>query len=307
MNKIADYDTLDYDYSTYWKERDYENRAEHILLNRLFKNSKGKWFIDIGGSFGRLTDTYYNQFEKPVIIDYSLKTLQKNREHLLKQHPNLELIAANAYKLPFKDGTFDGGLMVRVLHHIDKPLDFFKELERVLNGEAIYVQEIANKVHIKARIRAILKGDFSLFNKDPYQQPKKGNDEGAKKNTYVPFLNFHPRWTRERLNEGDLRVTGKYGCSFYRIPFLKRVLGSKLLSLLESFTQILFSWSNIPPSVFFKVTKDSHVKTDFDTKLDVILACPKCHGDLKFSKDKAVCTECKKEFSKDKDIWDFRV
>lgn len=307
MNNIADYDTLDYDYSTYWKKREYENDAEHIVLDKAFKEKKGTWFIDIGGSFGRLTDTYYNQYSNPVIIDYSLKTLQKNREVLLKKYPHIELIAANAYKLPFKENTFDGGLMVRVLHHIDKPLEYLEEIYRVLNGESTYMQEFANKIHIKARIKAILTLNLSLFNKEPYQQPNKKNNEGARENAKVPFLNYHPTWMKEKLNEQGLIVEKKYGCSFLRMRFLKKIFSPKALLFLEGILQDTLSWSNIPPSIFFQTSKQTHVKNNSDTKLSSILACPSCHGDLTLSSNKATCIKCKKTFTKEKNIWDFRI
>lgn len=259
MNKIANYDTLDYDYRTYWKNREYENEAEHLLLRKVLRKEKGNWFIDIGGSYGRLTDTYYKSFKSPLIIDYSLKTLQKNREYLLDRYPNLTLIAANAYYLPFRDNSFDGGLMVRVLHHINEPSKYFSEIYRVLDNKAVYIQEFANKVHLKAALRAVIHLDFSLFSKEPYQQPDRDNNEGATKNSNVPFLNYHPSWLKTQLNDHHLLVQNKYGCSYLRLPVLKRILEKNLMLEVEKFFQSTLSWSNISPSIFFKTKaeKDS--------------------------------------------------
>jgi len=118
MIEVSNYDFFDYDYAQYWKVRQYEDQAEKHVLEQIFKDKNGKWFVDIGGSYGRLTPTYYNSYTNPILLDYSLKTLQKNYSVIKKQFPNVELIAANAYHMPFKDNVFDGGLMVRVLHHI---------------------------------------------------------------------------------------------------------------------------------------------------------------------------------------------
>ena len=164
MTEISNYDHFDYDYSEYWKGRTYENESEKMILSEIFSNYKGKWFLDVGGSYGRLTSTYYNRYSHPIVLDYSLKTLQKNYPIIQSKYPNTIFIAANAYKMPFKEDTFDGALMVRVLHHIEKPDLYFKELKRILYNNSVYVQEFANKIHIKARIRAILKKDFSIFN-----------------------------------------------------------------------------------------------------------------------------------------------
>ena len=94
--KVVNYDGFDYDYTTYWKNRAYENNAEHLVLDSLLKNESGKWFIDIGGSYGRLTDTYSSKFDNCIIIDYSLKTLKKNNDLVVKSFPNTTLNAANA-------------------------------------------------------------------------------------------------------------------------------------------------------------------------------------------------------------------
>lgn len=307
MNKIANYDTLDYDYRTYWKNREYENEAEHILLNKIFNEYKGNWFVDIGGSYGRLTNTYYDFFRKPVIIDYSLKTLQKNRDYLLNIYPNLTLIAANAYNLPFRDHSFDGGLMVRVLHHINEPKKYFKEVYRILNDDSVYVQEFANKVHLKASIRSLLKMDFSLFTKEPFQQPDRDNNEGATRNSKVPFLNYHPSWIKEQLNKNKLNVRRKYGCSYLRVPTLKKLLGEDLMIKLEKLLQNTLFWSNISPSIFFETNIAKDISNTNFENLNDILVCPSCKGNLDISKGKAVCTKCEKEFSMVNDIWDFRI
>lgn len=306
MNKIADYDTLDYDYSTYWKKREYEHKSEELVLKKILKNKHGKRFIDIGGSFGRLTDQYFNKYEECVIVDYSLKTLQNNYEYLSKQYPNINLIAANAYYLPFKDNSFDGGLMVRVLHHIDRPKEYFKEANRIFNSNATYIQEFANKTHLKAVVRAILKGDYKLFNDNPYQQPDQKNHEGAREGSDVPFLNYTSKWISRSLLENNFETKRKFGCSFFRINSLKKLLGTKILLILESFFQMAFSWSNISPSIFLETTVQKE-KSEVITKFEDILVCPKCKAQLTFNENKCNCKNCKLTFTKSKNIWDFRI
>jgi len=308
MNKIADYDTLDYNYATYWEDREYENISEHIVLKKIFNGLKGRWFVDIGGSYGRLADTYYDKYTNPVIIDYSLKTLQKNYKYLKNRYPNIELVAANAYSLPFANNTFDGGLMVRVLHHIEKPKEYFKEIYRVFRPDAIYIQEFANKLHIKAVIKSILKLDLKIFSKDPYQQPNKENYEGARKGSSVPFLNYHTSWIKDVLKEVGFTVDKKYGCSFLRLNFLKKTLSTNVLVFFERFFQYAFSWSNISPSIFLKtvVNKEGKRGNQVST-LEDILVCPMCHEGMEIKDESAYCKHCDKSFRKLQNIWDFRV
>lgn len=306
--EISDYDKFKYDYSTYWKNREYEDLAEHILLEKAFEQiPSGNWFIDIGGSYGRLIDIYYDKFKHPVIMDYSLETLIKNKSHISEKYPKVILIAANVYKLPFAESSLDSALMVRVLHHLNQQDTYFKELRRVLKSNGIYIQEFANKIHLKARFRAILKGNFKFFNKNPYQQPAAGNFEGTKEQPSI-FLNYHPRYIRGLFKKADLKIIRKSGCSYLRIPYLKEKLGTERLIKLERFFQKTLSWTNISPSIFFtgKSLKEIKEQKRFRS-LEEILVCPECKNPLHFSQEKCKCIKCGRIYSKINDIWDFRL
>ena len=311
MPDISDYDKLNYDYSQYWQERLYENLAEKNLLNKVFENHRGNWFLDVGGSYGRIASTYYNSYKYPVILDYSLNTLIKNKEIIKSRYPKITLIAANAYKMPFKESSFDGGLMVRVLHHIEKPEEYFKEAKRVFKKDARYVQEFANKVHIKAKIKALFRKDFEFFSEEPYEQPIGENLEGSKKEEGGIFLNYHPSNIKSLLEKNDFIIEKKLGCSFLRSQTIKKFLGSEVMIFLEKIFQRTLSWTNIPPSIFFKTTlkkKALGKEVEHSTNLRDILACPSCKGDLTFEGEGyAECKKCNLEFSKKDDIWDFRI
>jgi len=306
--EISNYDKFDYDYSTYWKDREYENIAEHTVLKKIFKEiPSGNWFLDIGGSYGRLADTYSKRFRHPIILDYSLETLTKNRRILKEQYPNIILIAANAYRLPFQDSVFDSTLMVRVLHHLDQPEIYFKEIGRVLKSNGTYIQEFANKMHIKARFRALLKRDFKFFNKKPYQQPAVGNFEGTENQSSI-FLNYHPKYIKKLFRNSNLKIYKRYGCSYLRIPLLKKNFEVMFLVKIEVFLQKIFSWSNISPSMFFvgKSTKRMIPEKGLKSLSD-ILVCPRCKNFLSFSENTTRCTQCGRVYTKSNEIWDFRI
>lgn len=303
---ISDYDKFDYDYKTYWKDRAYEDGAERIALKKLLKGVRGTTFLDVGGSYGRLLPLYYKSFKLPIVVDYSLKTLQKNRDKLKKSYPNLELVAANAYAMPFKESTIDAGMMVRVLHHIDRPEDYFKELSRVLSKDSTYIQEFANSIHIKARLRALLRGNLELFTASKHQQPTQHNFEGSGGNETV-FLNFHPRYIKDALKNNGFEIYSKTGVSFFRIPVLKRLLPTKLLLALESIIQTLLSWADISPSVVYKTNFRKGGISRAKGKLEEIMCCPKCGSDLKFDSLTSKCTKCSSIYKKKSNIWDMRI
>jgi ubiquinone/menaquinone biosynthesis C-methylase UbiE len=309
MIEVSNYDFFDYDYAQYWKVRQYEDCAEKHLLEKIFNNKKGKWFIDIGGSYGRLTPTYYNSYTNPIVLDYSLKTLQKNYSTIKKQFPNVEMIAANAYHMPFRENMFDGGLMVRVLHHISEPTVYFNELKRIMHNDSSYVQEFANKVNLKASLRAIFHLNFKFFSKEPYQQPTSKNFEGTKTGEEALFFNYHPSFVSGALKNIGFEIQNKFGCSYLRFQGLKKILGDQNMLKIEYFLQKQLKTSNIPPSIVFetKLKKVNDSNEIITGELKDILVCPKCFGELSFKENSAHCECCDKTYMKSENIWDFRI
>lgn len=305
-NKVVNYDGYDYDYTQYWKNRQYENNAEHLVLEKLLKDESGEWFIDIGGSYGRLTDTYASKFKNCIVLDYSLKTLQKNNDLVTNKFPNTTFVAANAYKMPFRDNSFDGGVMVRVLHHIERQKEYFSELSRVLKDDSIYIQEFANKLHLKARIRAFLKNDKEIFSKEPSQQPTICM-EGSR-NGDVSFLNFHPGYINDIMKEYHFDIEKRQGSCYLRIPLLKKIFGAKILTFFEKILQSLIPNSKTPPSIFLKTELEKEDESEATIKtIHDILVCPICKNNLVFENEKATCQNCHKEYFKKEQIWDLRV
>ncbi len=308
MNKVSNYDEFDYDYKTYWDAREYEDEAEKIVLRGFFKNLKGNFYLDIGGSFGRNLQVYDNPNVTPIILDYSIKTLQKNRERILKQNAKTQLVAANAYHMPFKESSVDASMMIRVLHHIENQKGLFHEIKRITKPKGFFILEYANKMHLKARLRWILKLQFNNFSTLPYQQPSQGNFEGSQEGENAIFLNFHPRYIKKLLRESNFKVLKSTNCSFFRINFLKKNIPIPTLIALEKFSQKFLSWKNIAPSIIIKTIqeKDEGAKKKFKS-FENILCCPKCKSDLSMKEDKAICNTCNKIFKKENEVWDFRI
>ncbi len=309
MNDVSDYDLFDYDYSTYWEERSYEHQAEKEILNKMLEEEEGDWFLDIGGSYGRISSTYYDKYKHPVILDYSAKTLEKNYEILKNKYPRLELIAANAYKIPFRDNVFDGGVMIRVLHHIENPKDYFKEARRVFGNNSVYIQEFANKMHIKAILRALLKRNFSFFTTERFEQPAISTTEGTGKGIKGLFFNYHLEEIKDILAKNKFKVIKKYGCSFLRSPLLKKIFNDSTLLFFERILRVLFSFTNFSPSIFLKTKLEkTHTEKNDYSNIQEVLVCPQCKSSLDFNQNEiASCNKCKREYIKKNNIWDFRV
>ncbi len=305
--RISNYDEFDYDYKEYWKEREYEDVAERMALEKLLGDIKVKTFLDIGGSFGRLTDLYYDRCETPIIVDYSLKTLQKYQKQIHEKFPNTVLIAANAYKLPFKNSSIDASICIRVMHHLEKSDDFFSEVNRVTRENGFFFLEFANKMHLKARIRWITSFQFQNFSLKPYQQPSL-NYEGSKEGKDEVFLNYHPRFVKDSLKKNGFEVFKKKNCSFLRISFLKKRFSPYKLLKAEKLLQNLLGWTNIGPSLMVGSRKSRpHAKSVACETNKLFTQCVKCCGNLEISDQKAVCKSCETIFLKKNGIWDFRI
>lgn len=306
MAEVANYDQQDYDYKTYWEDREYEDKAEIHAFTKLMKPFSGKRFIDIGGSFGRNLHLYADRYDEVVIFDYSLKTLQKYEKEILDQYPNAKIVAGNVYNMPFKPNSFDGALMVRVLHHLEEPKKYFTQLSKILGKGGRVFQEFANKVHIKARLKWILTGQFSQLDKKPYQQITRVDDEKEGATEESIFLNFHPAHIKELMEESGLIIEKKTGCSYLRSPKLKKLIPKGILMAKEKIMQATLGWSNLPPSVIYQGVKVEGQELR-NRNFTEILACPTCSGKLEISNNNATCAKCNKSYVRHSTIWDLRA
>ncbi len=252
MPNISDYDSIGYDYTKYWEGRSYENLAEKKALEKLLPNS-GDTILDVGGSFGRLAPIYTKRFKHATILDYSQIALDQAK-NLAKQQKitNLTTAKGDAYDMPFENDSFDTVIIIRVMHHIEDPQKLIKELYRIIQPGGTLILEMANKIHLKARIRSVLKRDFSFIqDKTPIklgaskEDPKKGI-----------FYNFHPKAIQRTLEESGFSISKKLSVSNLRLPpTIKKKLPLSTLLLSDKMITPVFTQLNLGPSIWFKATK----------------------------------------------------
>ncbi|MBM4402138.1 MAG: class I SAM-dependent methyltransferase [Candidatus Cloacimonetes bacterium] len=249
---IVDYDKSGYDYIRFWQSRQYENQSERLALVKLLPKA-GNLLVDLGGGFGRLSDCYCSRFSHCVLLDYSQKNLDQARILTeTKKIANLTTKRGNIYDLPFKNGEFDCALMIRVIHHLLQPEKAIKEAARILKPEGILILEFANKIHLKARLRAWLRGDWG-FSK---------NLNPSKAQTGI-LINYHPKYIIQILEATGFTVEKKISASHFRIPILKKIIPMRILlfgeSLLQSFPQLSLARFYFGPSVFLYCRKKTNL------------------------------------------------
>lgn len=259
----------DYEGSTYrtdfWegKGRSYEDTVERQVLRQLLP-SQGKRLLEIGAGFGRLTQEY-NNYEHVVLLDYSFSQLQYAREQLGDER--YSYVAADAYKLPFKQGVFDGATMIRVLHHFENVPAVLKEIRRVLSDDACFILEFANKHNLKAMLRyAMGKQDWNPNTLEPVEFVELNFD-------------FHPDYVQNELAKTDFSTQKRIPVSFFRLALLKNTIPENILASLDSLAQKT-NWL-IAPSIFTKNTVTGQSGNNLSLSRDAIFASPETGGELK--------------------------
>lgn len=242
-----------YDYLSYWQGRDYEDNCERIALEQLFKKINLRdSLIDIGGGFGRLASVYAPLFQKCLVLDPAEKSLRIGRERT-KNFPNVSFIKDSLPKVSFEDSFFSVALMIRVSHHLPDLSQSLKEICRLLKKDGYLVLEVANKIHFLARIRAILKLDFSFTqNLEPIERR---SQENIQQKT-IAFLNHHPKKIISELKNSGFTVKEILSVSNFRNPILKKIIPQKLLVSWEKVLQNPLGRFFFGPSIFILAQKE---------------------------------------------------
>src|SRR5438132_7397256 len=97
------------------------------LLNTMKDLFAGcRTILDVGIGTGRFAEYFNDSGFNVVGIDVSLYMMAKAREKKLR-----DLVRADAHRLPFRDSTFDGAVMVHVLHLVRDWVQVVGEVGRV--------------------------------------------------------------------------------------------------------------------------------------------------------------------------------
>nr|MBC8332918.1 class I SAM-dependent methyltransferase [Anaerolineae bacterium] len=256
---ICNYEGSDYQ-TTFWEEggRAYEDQAEAVALRRLLP-PKGKLMLELGAGAGRNTLRYKN-FERVVLLDYSLTQMQQAQARLGKSE-RYTYIAGDVYRLPFADGLFDAATMIRVLHHLAEAPRALAEIRRVLQPGAIFILEFASKLNLKAILRYILRlQSWSPFTPESVE--------------FVPLnFDFHPRTVRQWLHAADFQLERQLTLSHFRIGILKKLIPTKILVALDAMAQLTGDWWQLTPSVF---TRSQTGDSSTGAAPEGFFRCPAC-------------------------------
>lgn len=291
---VCNYEGSDYQQS-FWEQggREYEDRAEAIALKRMLPKN-GKLMLELGAGAGRNTPRYAG-FERIVLLDYSTTQLIQAQEKLGCSEKYI-YVAADIYRLPFRDRQFDAATMIRALHHMADAPKALKQIRNVLRSNAVFILEFANKLNLKSILRYVTgRQKWNPFSLEPVEFVKLNFD-------------FHPKAIRKWLGELGFSIEKTLTVSHFRLGLLKRIVPARLLAALDGLFQPTGEFWQFTPSVFVKARIKDTVHDD-EVSLNVIdlFKCPDCEGEkLEEMNDHLHCPICESNWAVLDGIYDFR-
>lgn len=293
---VCNYEGSDYQQS-FWEQggREYEDRAEAIALKRMLP-AGGKLMLELGAGAGRNTPRY-SGFERIVVLDYSTTQLAQAQTKLGRSEKYI-YVAADIYRLPFRDRQFDAATMIRALHHMADAPKALKQIRDVMRADSVFILEFANKLNFKSILRYWLgKQDWNPFTLEPVEFVKLNFD-------------FHPQAIRNWLGELGFQIEQTLTVSHFRLGLLKRLIPAGLLAALDGLFQPTGALWQFTPSVFVKARvqeKAAEGRSSFPVGMIELFKCPECgHAALEEMKERVHCPNCHSDWAVKDGIYDFR-
>ncbi len=287
---VCDYEGSDYQ-ASFWDrgERAYEDAVEAIALRRLLP-SRGRMLLELGAGAGRNTPRYQG-FERVVLVDYARTQLHLARQRLGASDRYI-YVAADIYRLPFVPGLFDAATMIRTLHHMADAQRALSQICGVLQTDAVFILEYANKHNLKAIARYLLgRQAWSPFTLEPVEFTKLNFD-------------FHPRAIRTWLGQAGFQVERQLTVSHFRLNLIKRWLPLSWLVRLDALAQWTGNWWQLTPSVFLRARVSGNT---FPAAPGMFFRCPECgHVPLEETMAVVACPDCGQQWAIRDGIYDFR-
>jgi SAM-dependent methyltransferase len=242
------YDDIHFSYPSFWKDREYEHESEVLALQKLLGNKRFECAADIGGGFGRLIESISNHARKIILIEPSVvqRTLATT---FLPENISIQDGNSEETGLPVK--SCDLVVMVRVMHHLPRPENSISEIWRIIKPGGLLVLEFANSVNFKSRVRHFL--NFQSIPLTPI-------DVGVSIDGKVPFVNHNPKTVMLLLQREGFVELDQLSVSNFRSLFLKKLLPTRILLVLEQLLRRPLSLVRFGPSIFIMAKRPNGLK-----------------------------------------------
>ncbi len=249
--------------------------------------------LELGAGAGRNTQRYQGM-ERIVLLDYSRTQLKQAQDRLGKSDRYI-YVAADIYRLPFVNHLFDATTMIRTLHHMADAPAALRQVSNVLQPDAAFILEYANKHNLKAIIRYLFhRQAWSPFDLTPVE--------------FAPLnFDFHPRAVQTWLQDLGFHVEKILSVSNFRVDFLKRSVPASILAGLDSLLQWTGAFMQFSPSVFLRARAPAQRKGAIPADPKLFFKCPECgHAPLVDQVENLACPKCTRVWKIYDGIYDFR-
>jgi ubiquinone/menaquinone biosynthesis C-methylase UbiE len=263
------------------------DKLERAIVRKLLPVS-GQRILDLGCGYGRLASCYLERFEQVVMLDGSITLLRQAQETIGER---ATYIAADANRLPFRPGSFDCVLMIRVFHHINDSQVILSEMHRIISNGGNLIFNYCNKLSV----RQLLHWTLRRTRENPLTIKPTGIG--------TRLISHHPAQIEQLLKQHGFTRTKYLGAGI-----LDKLPGDteRFSSLAEALTP-LFGAIKLAPWINCRATLSSEGQIKTSQRLDDILVCPVCHQELTRQAFTYHCRGCEAPFPIENGILDFRI
>ncbi len=304
LRQIADYDSNDYDYRSYWNDREYERWAEERVLGRLVPRlGRPDWLVDFGGGYGRNARHYRHRAGHYVIADGSANNLRTAASELRADLASgrAHLVRCDLNALPFKPYAFDAALVVRVLHHLADVDGALAQMAGAVGGRFLLDVPIKHHALALARGWRTVRGPAPLrtgssaypfwnFRLSTIRKTLAGLGFASRP---VASANNLRRWDRG-LPDGAVRVLGPAvrAAELTAQRAGRGWFGPSQFLMAQRIAPREAAVREVPPGV---------------PALAARMCCPSCRGRLAWGATVATCLSCGADYRCGAPVWDFTV
>jgi len=267
MTAEAIVDYARFDFPALWAGRDRVSDVERRIVRQLLSGTGRQRILEVGAGFGRLTGTLAGPGREVVSTDLDIGALGRFPSEA--ESAPFARVAANLYHLPFVDGAFTGGTMIRLHHHLLDPVAALREVGRVLRTHSPLVVSYQPRPSV-----GTLLNDLERAVRRPSERPAR-SVTFSRGNVVLLDPPFPIRCVsraqfRSEADEAGFEVAGEVGVGFEEYAPLRRFSA-------ESFVRLGERLGRAPafPTRFAVLRK----RGDPDGPIppvDRILGCPKC-------------------------------
>lgn len=110
------------------------NRILHKLIEKPIKSDINLEILEVGANAGEHLPYVATDFVNYIMTDIRPLSDNSALDRIRKNSPSAGVIdfqLADVQSLPFKDSNFDRSIATCLFHHLDKPMEAFREIRRV--------------------------------------------------------------------------------------------------------------------------------------------------------------------------------